>query len=42
MNLTTVREIERAIDALPPQVLAELYLPCAADFRYHHAVHDNL
>jgi hypothetical protein len=25
MNLTTVQEIERAIDALPPQELAELY-----------------
>jgi hypothetical protein len=25
MNLTTVQDIERAIDALPPQELAELY-----------------
>jgi hypothetical protein len=25
MNLTTLQEIERAIDALPPQELAELY-----------------
>jgi hypothetical protein len=25
MNLTTIQDIERAIDALPPQDLAELY-----------------